>query len=515
MIGQISKSKFVVIIFLLLCTVCLLVCYHMTIAYERLNGVPYVGKSGKLQTILVEKNESINVWCLENCMTCVDAWYDLIAHAEREVLISMYHWVVYREGKPKYKVENESVVTPHLIILGLALRRLQYSRPNVQVRILFDLDGYKPEFHSEKQISHTLLLWRDLGVHIEHCNLEFMVWRERIGDNMHSKMIIIDRELVWIGSGNVQFSVHEGHPSWGDNGMILYSSQIAIRAAKYFENLTYGRMRGGGGSDYNNTYSGRVFSYQPPWNNLLSTEYKYRKFFLNGCELDASYKLSTLNSFTPINTTIPELEYAIQMRIRKHKSISMRTCPLNNISWMHSYPCNGMWNTKWNSRFNALILAFRNAKHSIAVFSPNMNQPTIWRELVNATRRGVCVRIVTGYAFNNKHSLLYKWGGGFRSNLEMYQENVQPLLEKEPNLPLEWRWYGYNGKLMIDQSPKSAHEKMFFIDSNIIGIGSFNSTVFSIHNCSEILVLLKSQSIYELYYNRFYKPHWHAAHIPN
>lgn len=460
---------------------------------------------------------------LSTCESTMYQWYDCISRAKHEVIICTYDWMVFRQYAPKNHKRTEREVTPQLIVIGMALRRAQQNHPDVCCRIMFNRNPYSTSQKSIcERIAYTLSIWKSMGVNIMSPNISFDVWDQYVGSNMHSKLVVVDRTEVVLGSGNVQFAVHEGPALWGECGLWVECKEWASQCCEYVTNLcdgccmSYVGGREGDGGEYHHRKGGvHVLHFQAPWKEHGLQLFCIPPLFAASAENSRQheYTLSSLHSHTPDTMTLEQYEQNVRDAIQSIAEDGHVVVAAHSSHLILTYPNTHLWNAQWNPQFDPMLVVIKQARNHIYVFTPNFHQPTLWRELLCAAKRGVQVHIITGRNFNAEKSRVCKWGIGFPSNVEFLREQVCKEWHRHPELKhtLHWRWYAAMGCTFVDYSTRSSHEKLILVDSEWIGTGSLNFTVISIHNASEVWAMVQSRELYESIWREFACDRWNQG----
>lgn len=439
-------------------------------------------------------------------------------------------------------------LVPQVVMLGRSLLCAQQQRHNssstccsdgpLRVYCLLNCDfGHSaaPSAETTTHIAVTVAVWQQLGVDMRH--VEFRVWNQTCGDNMHSKMVIVDGESVNIGSGNVQFAFEERHQAglpveWGENGITLHNSpRHAQQCRRQFFRLFNDDKDGSsccGGSNNGPTPPARRVSrsYTYPFQQTLlrrcsrNHQLAMQRLLLSTTTAPKPVSLATLYHVLPSTfASIEEWEQHHNLLCSKRERFAVDS---QSVSIMHSFPVGSIWNRRWAPEFSTLLQRMSSAQNTIHIMTPNFNEMLLWKTVLAAARRGVDVRIVCGRNFNDIPAV--KWAIGFRSNYDMYRSTIVPALQREPEAVqrrIQWRWYGFDDVaspstqsasiMMTSTSPHSAHEKLILIDSRYAVFGSFNCTTVSAFNAAEMLVEVDSPTICESVWQTHALPRWRSA----
>lgn len=419
----------------------------------------------------------------------------LIVNAQTRVWLATYtfcttmmfdHPVKHPDGK-----EKEIHLNPVALAYGYAFKKLQDrvksenggDRRRMDLRILYS----SPHTHIEDIAN----LWSSMGVDMNdtrNWTWVFYQWKQRTIDNMHTKMFMVDDDVISLGSWNVEFSAHMGPREWGENGVILKSRKLNHQARKHFTNLCS---------------MSQAKCRRPPF---LNDNHDSHYFKAGGGDL-SKYPLHTMHSTLAERMNLKTFYNRITAPYTSTTTTTAADITAS-VSIHYSYPNGNICNTEWNCEFDQLLNLIRDARNNIWIFTPNFHQITLCRAILDAAKRGVRVRIMTGREFNNNNDFIQKWGIGFCSNIDTWENHLKPALIDDPDLPLELKWYGYNGQVNVGHSTRMAHDKLVIVDDRTIVIGSFNFTVISVHFASEIIAIITSRKAARQCINEFADIRW-------
>jgi HKD family nuclease len=320
----------------------------------------------------------------------------------------------------------------------------------------------------------------DIGTSTSPWKIHLKYWNQTRGDNMHSKIMVVDGEQAWVGSINMQDSQTTGPVEWGESGCTLHSGSLLGRMRRYFFRIF----------NHPSTVKVNVLNSKPYKGVVKCSTYQTITTFIKAENV-------AISSYTPV---LFEVE-----------AIAFGSMPISNI-----------WNRKLNKMYIPLIHALCGASKSIRIFTPNFNDITIWRILEDVMiRKNVKVYVITGKNFNDMGAVM-NWIShhcvSFRLNTHMLKHTVIPSVRKHKSVRnnLSFKWYGYDQKAFVRKWAIEGHDKVVMIDDNIVSIGSFNITAVSMLNASENIVISRSREFTKHVWDTFGKRKWdHGESVLN
>lgn len=151
----------------------------------------------------------------------------------------------------------------------------------------------------------------------------------------------------------------------------------------------------------------------------------------------------------------------------------------------------------------AVINAIRQAGKEICILISNINDPEIIDALIEAVRRNVVVKLVTGKFHNQKEESYPSMGG---SNLD----SVYKMYDK---LPLQYwdklrvRWACNNlGELILDRTEYRMHGKGIVVDGKILVAGSSPMDKQASYFSGEIDYMVESEAIVARFIDHVFNP---------
>lgn len=465
----------IIILFVLVVTSLIILYCHFIYTNYRLN---HVFRLDDKLTYLSKKNTngSSSVSFQKDRHEYISKWCSMVENAQTEILLSTYTWETCTWEN---SIKNENKINPQILYMGNALKNRQDKHYDINPLKFWILLSKKMLFSRQLVMQKTIDIWKSQGVNLGDTSIwDFQVRtfsQERAG-HCHIKFTIFDEQKVLVSSTNIEHTIHNGPPRWGESSLCVVSRKTSQKTKKYFmEELWTHKRRS---VKLNINYENSVYVYK-------------------------NIKLST--SFNSNKLCLFEREYDAEKKRLQDKQISV---PETNINILLSTCANSLWNTTWAPSFKRLLFLIQNCKSQIYIFTPNFNDKTIWTYVNEACRRGVKCNIMTGKYFNHRSSFS-KYAIGWRSNLDMFTNVVLPSVQNNNIIKqnLIWKWYGFNNKLFTSVLPRQAHDKIFIIDNTVI-CGSFNCTVISSFNASECSLEVNSTEFKQYVWETFGKNHW-------
>ena len=337
----------------------------------------------------------------------------------------------------EYDPLNAHVVTQRI---GDALR----TRAKNPIRIVFVLNSLYWQHSVGFSVRRTLARWRDEGVSSTTLeNIEWYVYNHLWFNNMHTKIACTDRgdtTLVW--SGNVEISC-PGHPDSCrlETGVLLRDcTELGRRAHEEIEELVGVSRR---------------IRYVPAASTQPVSRMKY---------LPAPSDWFNL----------PNIQ-ALYSPVRPRQFWSTRR------------------DTILAKELGDLIL---NARVSIDIISPNVNDP-FWWKCIRQNKSAVRIRFVTEQNMDAGVGWMQKHLGGNLTNTRFYNEIMVPASDSRV-------------EIRTNDSP-GIHAKLWIIDNDTVVVGSMNFTVFSTRSSSENALIINNNSSFATYCTNFFQQHWEKA----
>jgi phosphatidylserine/phosphatidylglycerophosphate/cardiolipin synthase-like enzyme len=126
--------------------------------------------------------------------------------------------------------------------------------------------------------------------------------------------------------------------------------------------------------------------------------------------------------------------------------------------------------------------AFDHSKRNINILTPNLNDPFIIDCIVQALRRGVCIKIILSKNFNDSRENNIIAGGTNDTTVKNLYFNFARYKNH-----LQIKWYANKkGQVIIGSSANSSHAKYASFDNEVAIIGSANLDKQSIRHAREL-----------------------------
>lgn len=153
----------------------------------------------------------------------------------------------------------------------------------------------------------------------------------------------------------------------------------------------------------------------------------------------------------------------------------------------------------------AVISAIRYAESIIDIMTPNLNDPDVINELVNAIIKGVQVNIVIGKHMNDSSESNPFMGGTNYENINILLNKLYKLGGKSLH-NVNIRFVADEGKAIPENHPNSLHAKFICIDNEVVIAGSSILDLQSIYHSREADICFQSQAVAKEYKNKLFDP---------
>ncbi len=360
---------------------------------------------------------------------------DLIAAADREVLIQNWRWNTQSRG--------------HTTLLQ-GFRRLAARRriekpdgPPVTVHLLVNVRALE----DPRMISK-------LSEELENLRIDPKLVRFEIAGHAHTglgalhvKTTVVDGVHAITTGANVQ----KNHDTFGDNYDLGFEfhGEVAYAMRADFANAWKGSTRWtcGGLTDYLDLF-GRASS--PCWKTNI-----------------------------PLSPSIPHLDPAAE---RACAPMLVVTRPAEQSPFA---------NDDRNPQNQAYLAALAGARERIRIVTPNLNDRAVKRAIVGALSRGVTVELVTGKGYQDFAERIPTRGG---TNHDAFREILQEARKAgvtDPCRLFRPRWYvRREGRPVIGNVDESIHAKYLSVDRQVSIVGSANLDEQSFNNSRELNVVV-------------------------
>ncbi len=379
---------------------------------------------------------------------------DLIEGAESQVNFQTYVW------------ENDTDPTNELLagLKRLEKRRLatRPSGPPVRVRILVDASGLG--FGSTvKAVPQTVGKLMAMNLDPRAISWDVGYYYHLAFGNLHVKSVVVDARAAIITGANPQ-AHHDYADPWFDAGFQL-EGQIALSLAADF---TDAWSRGQVWTCDGNEENPRKACSAPPKNEAIEW------------------------------TELPALASAC--------------VPMFVVG--RASNANPLQNGIDNPQDQAFLGAFRSARSTIRVMTPNLNDDAAKRGLIEAAKRGVRVELVLSKNFNDTSEKLPGQGGTNEKNVGLiYDELARAFPDPaERCARFDIRWYSSDGKTPIEGNGLYAsHAKYMSVDDEAAIIGTANHDTQSWNNSREVNVLVDDVATTRSWDGQVFEPVWNRA----
>lgn len=152
---------------------------------------------------------------------------------------------------------------------------------------------------------------------------------------------------------------------------------------------------------------------------------------------------------------------------------------------------------------SAFLTAIDNAKKIIRIATPNLNEPSIVKKLIEyINQRNGNIELLIGFGFNDDRE---KWYGGTN------QQTVRTLFNQihpEKMYQIHIRWYSRDGI-----KPGIVHMKFMSIDDVLLIFGSANLDKISLRHCHETNLIIDNANLTRKAIEIIFSPAWEKSII--
>lgn len=156
------------------------------------------------------------------------------------------------------------------------------------------------------------------------------------------------------------------------------------------------------------------------------------------------------------------------------------------------------------------LAAMANARASVSIQTPNLNESAMKAAILETVRRDVPVQLLLSKKFEEAGESLPGRGGP-------NDATVDELYSALANLPdacarLQIRWYSVDGVRPVEGTPPpNSHVKYFAVDDQVAIVGSANHDVQSWRNSHEVNVAVDSAAITQSWSEGLFRPAWNRS----
>ncbi len=161
------------------------------------------------------------------------------------------------------------------------------------------------------------------------------------------------------------------------------------------------------------------------------------------------------------------------------------TRPANGIPWLRGADDE-------NPQNRAFLAAIRNATSIVKLQTPNLNEPTVERALIETLKRGVRVELLLSRRYEEWTESMPTRGGTNDESVErLFRAARRAGIDACRQLAI--RWYSADGSdVVTENGPPASHVKYLSVDGELAIVGSANMDVQSFRNSREINVVVDS-----------------------
>ena len=383
---------------------------------------------------------------------------DLIASAEREVLIQNWRWDT--------KARGHATVMEGLRRLSQNRRLMAPNGPPVEVKLLVNVRAFEDPKMLEK-----------LGAEIEKLELDPRLVRVQLGGHnhfglgaLHSKVTIVDGRSAVATGANVQ----SNHDTFDDNydlGFTLHGDVAGSMRAEFADAWSRSDrwVCGGRGSlvlDVFGTGMG------PCWKRAERMD-----------PLPLSYLVPT-----------PSL---------------VRACvPMMVVT--RGAAQSPFANDDHNPQNQAFLAAIRGARTNIRILTPNINDEAVKDALAAAIARGVTIQLVTGKGYQDSGENIPTRGGSNHRAFASILEKARALGAADPCSRFQPRWYVREpGRApVVGNVAHSIHAKYLSVDGALAIVGSANLDEQSFNNSREVNIVVDDASTTRAWDRQVFEENW-------
>lgn len=289
------------------------------------------------------------------------------------------------------------------------------------------------------------------GLQLDNIDLEYAEHQHYAFGSFHSKMVVVDSQAAMLMSCDLmkQNNYKDGKSRWTDMASILHGESLVSHI---------------------------------------------RKDFIQAWNSDHAFAVSGKKS------TIPE---EIQIHAPAHlpeKTITVQAMFL-------SKKANGALHTRQHMSPYTLgvIEAIKQAKSSISITTPNLNESAVLDALADANQRGVNIYIALDKYKNNDAEALPFAGGTNQQGIEKLYKKINKRGNLHPD-KLHIRWTtNEKGQIIALRHDQEMHARMVCVD-DIVFIGSSVLDKQSVYHSRECDVVMQSPEAAELYLDTIFRP---------
>lgn len=167
--------------------------------------------------------------------------------------------------------------------------------------------------------------------------------------------------------------------------------------------------------------------------------------------------------------------------------------------------------TLGNPQAQAFLTAMRQAQSCIRIITPNLNTHAVQRALVDAVGRGVHVKLVLSYKFNN---LTERFGQGGSNTyvLRKMRRRIRKRSGEEALKHLHVHWFGDGaGHPIAGNTVGSSHAKGAAFDDRLLAVGSANMDAQSWFHSRELNVFVDDAQTTRAWLDAVFRPSFKAG----
>ncbi|KAF1817633.1 phospholipase D [Eremomyces bilateralis CBS 781.70] len=448
-------------------------------------------------------------------LDCVRHIANLIARAESEVLLATNYWV----GSRASDVLREA--------LKELSRRAGERGQKANVKIIYDRGHLKQFIQNHTMVSEREYTHSSLNLppasEIPNVSMQVMNYHRPAMGTFHAKFLVVDRKVGVVGSNNIQnnenfeMMVHlEGDivDSIYDNFIISWHEALdppletltrpaSTQRPPTFEDPEFGKFAENFKIDLSRPQeprmsdelarSPREFSFSQSIQDEVRT---VQKLLSPGQGMSAIDALSHhLNEpfGGDVKTALPDDTPVQFFPLKLHKPHAPVAMALvNRNPW--AAPNNSSIHTPQNE---AWLSAFRNARHSIFIQTPDLNASVLQPAILDAVKRGIIVTLHLCLGYNDAGEMLPGQGGVNETTVARLRRKARESGEDVAGR-LVVQWYvaaDQDRPIWAGHKKRSCHTKLMIVDGEVGITGSGNQDTQSWAHSQEINVMIDSKEI--------------------
>jgi hypothetical protein len=395
------------------------------------------------------------------------AWYQALQLTQHEAWFSTYVWHFH-------PVDELNVVTPHIYIIGRALKKLDETLDHpVTVNFLVNQSTWlMSNLYINSQWRNTFDLWKKIGFEGKFVQVNVRIWKHKSLNNIHGKLLLIDDREAILSSINIEQESYGGKRSWYESGTWIThtetTQQLKSFLKTYWDQSTIWVR-------YNNEKS-------------VKQDLKVGWYSRNNDQIFHDLEQEMYNNTWPEITHVGNNTVCDEALAGMYHTDHLKASPITR----------------------GIVDLLLRAEHTIDILTPTFNHPIVWNTLIHVCKRNpkLKVRIMMGWGFNVDSPLAQKHLLGFPTNAVFVKDKL--------NHPqITWKWYGHEGKLVHRHSGRMCHAKVIIVDNMYGKSSSFNLDTWSSLNSMEVAFFFENQQAANHYTQNLFETRWRQGILIN